>query len=600
MKGSSRKHKDVPRVFICYPHKDAVPLIEGEKLEVVERMGEALRAAGIDSWSDGALKLGERWSDGIQRALEEANVAIVFLSNASFVSDFITRLELPKLQNKRLVIPVKIYEVANKQHWLHARTEPPSPLAEMKISECFRLFMSIANRISEEFGAPDERLVPVHAQAYKPDGAPTSVENLLSQYFDLVRTYDDSKARALASAFSGEGLHGDIVALLREGLRDVPLVHPGVINKDTLLAVDGYARLLHGIQLMNKTWEGARNKLESLDHSKFTYCPLRSYALSQCARKIKTWQGKASWELLKDAAEYLRTGADEESCTRCGDKVRCSKRLLSIQIRRGLAVVYRDSGRTEEADREFALAFKLADDPGVDKHIKANVAYSWGYLDLERAGKAAGLGSSGGSFASNLEPVQAYLRNALERFEFANDAYPEWPAPKSRAAIARQLDRVARISTASSPVTTDDDTVVDYLQARRRATTLGDEGEHALTAVLAGLGAAMLDTDYRENEAKKLTRELAGLLLRRDPGKKPRECHAFDAELVWQAGIVTHPEAATDRWLLRLHSLLTSCGRWDLGSDRGARLATLQGWCDESGITSDDRQTLLRRPDGSE
>ena len=80
------------KVFISYSHKDSAAL---ERLQVhlkpLERQGI------VDRWDDTRIRPGQDWKAEIDRALDEARVAILLVSADFLASDFIHEDELPPL-----------------------------------------------------------------------------------------------------------------------------------------------------------------------------------------------------------------------------------------------------------------------------------------------------------------------------------------------------------------------------------------------------------------------------------------------------------------------------------------------------------------------
>jgi large subunit ribosomal protein L7/L12 len=80
------------KVFISYSHQDTW------WLEEFMRMITPLARSGkILLWSDADIKTGSRWREEIDRALGEARVAVLAISDHFMQSDFIHRVELPSL-----------------------------------------------------------------------------------------------------------------------------------------------------------------------------------------------------------------------------------------------------------------------------------------------------------------------------------------------------------------------------------------------------------------------------------------------------------------------------------------------------------------------
>ncbi|MBF0434628.1 MAG: SUMF1/EgtB/PvdO family nonheme iron enzyme [Magnetococcales bacterium] len=80
------------KVFISYSHADA-KILKGflPFAKTLEREGLAT------VWHDGGIKTGHEWEVEINQAIREANVAVLFISQAFLASDFIWEKELPPL-----------------------------------------------------------------------------------------------------------------------------------------------------------------------------------------------------------------------------------------------------------------------------------------------------------------------------------------------------------------------------------------------------------------------------------------------------------------------------------------------------------------------
>jgi hypothetical protein len=87
---------NVPSVFISYSHKD-----EKWKNRLVNHLG-VLGAQGlVEIWDDRRMTAGQAWFQEIQRAMQEACVAILMVSANSLTSEFILREEVRSLLGRR-------------------------------------------------------------------------------------------------------------------------------------------------------------------------------------------------------------------------------------------------------------------------------------------------------------------------------------------------------------------------------------------------------------------------------------------------------------------------------------------------------------------
>ena len=94
------------QVFISCSHRDSRWL---ERLQIY--LAPIERRGGIHRWDDTLIAPGHRWEREIEAALERTRVAILLVSAEFLASDFIARVELPRLlgaaENQGvLIIPV--------------------------------------------------------------------------------------------------------------------------------------------------------------------------------------------------------------------------------------------------------------------------------------------------------------------------------------------------------------------------------------------------------------------------------------------------------------------------------------------------------------
>lgn len=80
------------KVFISYSHED------NDFLKGLLTWFKPLEDEGLlNVWIDGCIKLGEKWDEEIDQALDSCDLAVVCLSANFIASDYVTRKELPKL-----------------------------------------------------------------------------------------------------------------------------------------------------------------------------------------------------------------------------------------------------------------------------------------------------------------------------------------------------------------------------------------------------------------------------------------------------------------------------------------------------------------------
>lgn len=86
-------------VFISYSRKDT---------EFVNRFIERLRSAGVNLWIDKNIKLGGRWDNSIETALESCDDVLIIASNNAMESNNVMDEVAYALEENKRVIPVRI------------------------------------------------------------------------------------------------------------------------------------------------------------------------------------------------------------------------------------------------------------------------------------------------------------------------------------------------------------------------------------------------------------------------------------------------------------------------------------------------------------
>ena len=84
-----KKHK----IFISYAHTDKAYY---DRLMILLNVLKNY-VGGIDDWSDQRIKTGQRWKEEIEKALRQADIAILLVSTDFLASDFIRNNELPPI-----------------------------------------------------------------------------------------------------------------------------------------------------------------------------------------------------------------------------------------------------------------------------------------------------------------------------------------------------------------------------------------------------------------------------------------------------------------------------------------------------------------------
>lgn len=99
---------DVP-FFLSYARSDAADV--GRFQEVLNPLLAVSLNYNFRLWKDTAILAGEKWSTEIETALAECRFGILCVSPNFLASGYITRVELPKLLEKPLVVPVALHRV---------------------------------------------------------------------------------------------------------------------------------------------------------------------------------------------------------------------------------------------------------------------------------------------------------------------------------------------------------------------------------------------------------------------------------------------------------------------------------------------------------
>lgn len=128
--------KQKNKIFISYSHKD------GEWLEKINTFLDTMQYEGIniDSWDDTKLKSGDEWEAEITKALYEAYVAILIVSQDFLNSKFIRNNELPIILKSAELGGTKVlsiivrpctFELNKKLSQFQAVNTPSKPLSGM-------------------------------------------------------------------------------------------------------------------------------------------------------------------------------------------------------------------------------------------------------------------------------------------------------------------------------------------------------------------------------------------------------------------------------------------------------------------------------------
>ncbi|PSN18834.1 TIR domain-containing protein, partial [filamentous cyanobacterium CCP5] len=86
----------VPKVFISYAHED-----EPFKDKLDKMMAGMKRRGVIETWQDRQITPGDDWYDSIQTAMNDADIALLLISDDFIYSRFINEEEVPRLLERR-------------------------------------------------------------------------------------------------------------------------------------------------------------------------------------------------------------------------------------------------------------------------------------------------------------------------------------------------------------------------------------------------------------------------------------------------------------------------------------------------------------------
>ena len=86
----------VPSVFISYCHAD-----ESWKDRLLDSFRDLRDESRISAWDDRQIDPGAEWFEAIQRAMDQAAVAICLISERFLASDFCMQEEIPRLLERR-------------------------------------------------------------------------------------------------------------------------------------------------------------------------------------------------------------------------------------------------------------------------------------------------------------------------------------------------------------------------------------------------------------------------------------------------------------------------------------------------------------------
>jgi hypothetical protein len=86
------------RIFISYSHRGNGP---ARKTALLRALQGFERQHLLDVREDGKIRVSSYWEDDIEKAMDEARVAVVLLAREALESEFILDKELPLLRDRQ-------------------------------------------------------------------------------------------------------------------------------------------------------------------------------------------------------------------------------------------------------------------------------------------------------------------------------------------------------------------------------------------------------------------------------------------------------------------------------------------------------------------
>lgn len=140
-------------IFISYSHEDK------DWLNKVQKNLKVLNYQNItfELWDDTKIKAGQNWKNEIEKALDNAKVAILLISTDFLASEFIQNNELPTLlknakENGCEILPLIVGHcrfTKDKLSVFQSINNPSKPLNDCSKPECEKFLVDLTNRIEE-------------------------------------------------------------------------------------------------------------------------------------------------------------------------------------------------------------------------------------------------------------------------------------------------------------------------------------------------------------------------------------------------------------------------------------------------------------------
>jgi len=127
-------------VFLSYAHQDGV--------ELVQRLHDDLSGKGYSVWLDTQrLTGGDRWSNEIEHAIDNADIVIALLSHGSYVSEICRGEQLRSLRKGKCVIPLKVQDDCDVPIYLEAKQWLNFSACNLYDREHLKLIAAMENRV---------------------------------------------------------------------------------------------------------------------------------------------------------------------------------------------------------------------------------------------------------------------------------------------------------------------------------------------------------------------------------------------------------------------------------------------------------------------
>jgi hypothetical protein len=135
--------------FISYSRKDK------KLLDELRTWLVPLERNGLNTWCDENMRPGTKWQDELQKALNNAKVAVLLVTPNFLASSFIHDTELPAFyaasEEEGLTILCVHFEASNykhtKIHTYQSANDPDQPLASLTRSERQQALQHISDKI---------------------------------------------------------------------------------------------------------------------------------------------------------------------------------------------------------------------------------------------------------------------------------------------------------------------------------------------------------------------------------------------------------------------------------------------------------------------